>query len=284
MSLSVTFWGTRGTIPVPGARTVRHGGNTACVAIRDASGHCLVLDAGTGIRGLGAALREAIPARVDVLLSHVHWDHIQGLPFFPLLYAGGSDIHIHGPPPDGVSLEAVLGRQMDPAVFPVPPAARSARVTIEETAAGADVTLPGFHVATCPLSHPGGALGFRISPADGGPSLAYVTDNELGVGGAHRVSQGWRKELEAFLSGTTLLIHDGMYTTPEARERSGWGHSSAAEAVALAGATGVRRLILFHHDPDHDDDQVDGLVADARIEAAKGLAIDAAREGWTLAL
>jgi len=121
MSLSITFWGTRGTIPVPGARTTRYGGNTSCVAVRDNTGRCLVLDAGTGIRGLGAELRKAAPSRVDVLLSHVHWDHIQGMPFFPLLYADGSDIRIHGPTPAGVSLQSVLERQMDPAVFPVPP-------------------------------------------------------------------------------------------------------------------------------------------------------------------
>jgi len=114
--------------------------------------------------------------------------------------------------------------------------------------------------------------------------VAYVTDNELGPGGADRVSSGWRRELESFLSGASLLIHDGMYTRTEAAKRSGWGHSSATEAVALAVAAGVRQLILFHHDPDHEDEQVDGLLAEARAEAAKGLAVDAAREGWTLAL
>jgi phosphoribosyl 1,2-cyclic phosphodiesterase len=284
MSLSITFWGTRGTIPVPGERTMRYGGNTSCVAVRDSAGRCLVLDAGTGIRGLGAELRKAAPSRVDILLSHVHWDHIQGMPFFPLLYADGSEIRIHGPAPAGVSLESVLERQMDPAVFPVPRAARSARVTVEEVAAGAGVDVPGFLVESCGLSHPGGALGFKITPADGGPALAYVTDNELGPGGADRVPRGWRRELESFLSGASLLIHDAMYTRTEAAKRSGWGHSSTAEAVALAGAAGVRQLILFHHDPDHEDEQVDGLLAEARAEAAKGLAVDAAREGWTLAL
>jgi phosphoribosyl 1,2-cyclic phosphodiesterase len=284
MSVSITFWGTRGTIPVPGERTIRYGGNTPCIEVRNSGDHCLVLDAGTGIRGLGSRLLKAAPSRVDVLLSHVHWDHIQGLPFFPLLYAGRSDIRIHGPAPEGVSLEAVLERQMDSAVFPVPRAARSARVTVEEIAPRSAVEVPGFLVESCPLSHPGGALGFRITPADGGPVLAYVTDNELGPGGAGRVASGWRRELEAFLSGTSLLIHDAMYSRAEASERAGWGHSSVAEAVALAGASGVPRLVLFHHDPDHEDHQVDGLLADARAEAVKGLAVDAAREGWTLAL
>jgi ribonuclease BN (tRNA processing enzyme) len=221
---------------------------------------------------------------VDVLLSHVHWDHIQGLPFFPLLYAGNAEIRIHGPAPAGLSLDSVLERQMDPAVFPVPRTARSATVTVSEIASETTLELPGFRVDTCRLSHPGGALGFRITPAGGGPSIAYLTDNELGPGGTARVPAGWRTSLEAFLSGTAVLIHDGMYTAREAVERAGWGHSSAAEAVDLAGAAGVRQLILFHHDPDHEDDQVDGLLADARSNAKQGLAIDAAREGWTLAV
>ena len=284
MSLSVTFWGTRGTIPVPGERTIRHGGNTPCVSIRDSAGRCLVLDAGTGIRGLGAALLHAPPSRVDVMLSHVHWDHIQGLPFFPMLYTGNAEIRIHGPSPAGLSLESVLERQMDPAVFPVPRAARSAEVTVSEMESDASLELPGFRVDSCRLSHPGGALGFRITPAGGGPSIAYLTDNELGPGGAARVPAGWRTGLEAFLTGTAVLIHDGMYSSREAVERAGWGHSSAAEAAALAGAAGVRHLVLFHHDPDHEDDQVDSLLADARSNATKGLAIDAAREGWTLAV
>jgi len=284
MSLSVTFWGTRGTIPVPGEGTIRHGGNTPCVSVRDSSGRCLVLDAGTGIRGLGTALRSAPPSRMDILLSHVHWDHIQGLPFFPLLYAGKADIRIHGPAPAAQSLDSVLERQVDPAVFPVPRAARSAQVSVSEIAPGAVMDIPGFRVETVGLSHPGGSLGFRITPAGGGPALAYLTDNELGPGGAARVPTGWRGGLEQFLSGTAVLIHDGMYTAREAVERPGWGHSSAVEAVALAGAAGVRQLVLFHHDPDHEDEQVDGLLAEARSHARKGLAVDAAREGWTIAV
>lgn len=285
MSCSVTFWGTRGTIPVPGARTVRYGGNTPCVSLRDGGGRCVVFDAGTGIRGLGHSLRDgSYRGRVDVLLSHVHWDHIQGLPFFSPMYTEGQEIHIHGPAPVGIGLEAVLERQLDTAVFPVPRSARAAQLSVHEIPAGAAVEIPGFQVRTCQLSHPGGALGYRVTPSAGGPTVAYLTDNELGSGGASRVPPAWREELTSFIRGATLLIHDGMYTPSLREERSGWGHSSAIDAVALARDGGVGHLALFHHDPEHDDGQVDGLLAVARAAAPAALSVSAAREGWTVTL
>lgn len=285
MSYSVTFWGTRGTIPVPGDGTTRYGGNTPCVAVRDGAGRCLVLDAGTGIRRLGHALRsEAYGGRIDLLLSHVHWDHIQGLPFFPPMFADGQEIHIHGPAPVGAGLESVLDGQLDPAVYPVPRAARAARLSVSEIFSDSMIEIPGFRIECCQLSHPGGALGYRITPNGGGPALAYLTDNELGPGGASRVGSTWRAELVRFVQGAALLIHDGMYTPVLAEERSGWGHSSALDAVALAGEAGVDQLALFHHDPDHDDAQVDGLLAMARAAAPAGMTVSAAHEGWTVTL
>ena len=282
MNYSVTFWGTRGTIPVPGDGTTRYGGNTPCVAVRDGEGRCLVLDAGTGIRGLGQALRsEAFEGRIDLFLSHVHWDHIQGLPFFPPMFADGQDIRIHGPTPAGAGLASVLERQLEPAVYPVPRALRAARLSVKEVSADSTVEVPGFRVECCQLSHPGGALGYRITPNGGGPALAYLTDNELGPGGASRVASTWRTDLVRFVRGAALLIHDGMYTPALAEERSGWGHSSALDAVTLAREAGVDQLALFHHDPDHDDAQVDGVLAMARAAAPAGLTVSAAREGWT---
>jgi len=284
MSVAVTFWGTRGTIPVPGAGTARFGGNTPCVSIRDGTGHCVILDAGTGIRGLGHALRSTAATRVDLFLSHVHWDHIQGLPFFTPMYADGQDIHIYGPTPEGITLETVLERQLDAAVFPVPRSARAGRVTVREISAGLALDVPGFRIRTCQLSHPGGALGYRVTPVGGGPDIAYLTDNELGPGGAGRVPAGWRDDITAFVKGTSLLIHDAMYTPSLAEERSGWGHSSATEAVNLAAAAGVGHLVLFHHDPDHEDSQIEGLLAMARAAAPAGLPVNAAHEGWMVAL
>jgi phosphoribosyl 1,2-cyclic phosphodiesterase len=285
MSVSVTFWGTRGTIPVPGQGTVRYGGNTPCVSVRDGDGHRLILDAGTGIRRLGNEIAADAPAgRVDLFLSHVHWDHIQGLPFFSPMYAERQEISVHGPAPVGASLRQVLDRQLEPAVYPVPHAARPARLTVEELRPGNEVEVPGFRVQSCALSHPGGALGYRITPTGGGPAVAFLTDNELGSGGATRVPAGWRDALTAFVADTSLLIHDGMYTPALHRERPGWGHSSALDAVALAAEASVRELALFHHDPAHDDGQIDALLAMAQAAAPEGLTVSAAREGWTVTL
>lgn len=285
MSLSVTFWGTRGSIPTPGAGTTRYGGNTPCVSIRGEAGAQVILDAGTGIRGLGLALRADAPPRLDLFLSHVHWDHIQGLPFFAPMYTDRQTICVYGPAPAGSgSLEAVLDRQMEASVYPVPRAARPAQVAIREIGAGATVVVPGLEVRSCALSHPGGSLGYRVTPTAGGPSVCYITDNELGAGGASRVSPTWRDGLAAFVRGTDLLIHDAMYTDELAATRSGWGHSSVLEAVALARDTQSRRLALFHHEPDHDDGQIDALLAVARASAPRTLAVDAAAEGWTVTL
>jgi phosphoribosyl 1,2-cyclic phosphodiesterase len=285
MSLSVTFWGTRGTIPVPGLSTARYGGNTPCVSIRDAAGHCVILDAGTGIRQLGNDLRaHSSSGRLDLFLSHVHWDHIQGLPFFSPMYADGQEIHIHGPTPTGFTLEQVLERQLDPAVFPVPRAARPAQVSVQALQPGDMVEVPGFRVQSCLLSHPGGALGYRVTPIGGGAAVVYMTDNELGPGGAARVSTAWQAELSQFVRDAALLIHDGMYTPALGEERSGWGHSNSLDAVALAAAGSVKHLALFHHDPDHDDGQVDDLLAMARAAAPTGVTVDAAHEGWTVTL
>jgi phosphoribosyl 1,2-cyclic phosphodiesterase len=284
MSVSVTFWGTRGTIPVPGTGTARYGGNTACVSVQDTAGHRVILDAGTGIRGLGRTLRDSTSRRLDLLLSHVHWDHIQGLPFFLPMYAEGQEIHIHGPAPAGIALETVLERQLEAAVFPVPRTARTARVTVTEIPTEGTLELPGYHVRTLGLSHPGGAVGYRIRSGDSGPDVAYMTDNELGPGGASRVPATWRERLNAFVRGADLLIHDAMYSPGLAEERAGWGHSSITEAVALGAAGGVGHVVLFHHDPDHEDSQVDGLLAMARASAPAGMAVSAAQEGWTVTL
>lgn len=287
MSISVTFWGTRGSIPAPGPATARYGGNTPCVAVRDAEGHLAVLDAGTGIRPLGLALDAGGTngARVDVVLSHTHWDHIQGLPFFRPLHQAGREVRIHGAAQGGVPLEQILDRQMDPVVFPVPLKALAARVSVHEIRA-AEFELPGFTVRAHRLRHPGTTLGFRLTPVGGGPSVAYVTDNELGPGGTYDVPATWHRSLEEFLGGVDVLIHDAMYAPGQIGARAGWGHSSVDEAVALAGACAARRLVLFHHEPANDDDAVDALLAGARQVAAHrtGLDVSAAREGTTLAL
>jgi len=288
MAYTVTFWGTRGSIPTPGAQTARYGGNTPCVAVEGAGGQLVILDAGTGIRALGLQLVEKQngAVKVEILLSHAHWDHIQGLPHFKPFFAPGNAVRIWGPRQGTTSLEAILRQQMDPAVFPVPLDALSAQLTVQQVDVP-EFSIGEFRVRTIKLRHLGTTLGFRLTPVQGGPSLAYVTDNELGPGGHYEVPSSWRKDFVTFLSGVDLLIHDAMYTPAELALHRGWGHSTYEEAVTLAQDTGAKRLVLFHHEPEHSDDAMDGLVKAARTFAKKDgrpLEVLAALEGMQLTL
>jgi phosphoribosyl 1,2-cyclic phosphodiesterase len=288
LGYTVTFWGTRGSIPTPGAHTARYGGNTPCVAVSGQPGQLVILDAGSGIRPLGRALARAAdaPMQLDILLSHTHWDHIQGLPFFQPLNTRGNSVRIYGAPQAGVSLERILDRQMDPVVFPVPLKALAADLTITEVGSGS-FEIDGFRVEAFRLRHPGTTLGYKLVPVAGGRSIAYVTDNELGSGGSYDVEADWRNHLVRFLSGVDTLIHDGMYSEAMIESRAGWGHSTPEQAVGLARDAGCRRLVLFHHEPEHDDATIDALLSGARRSAdvqAPELAVDAAMEGMALTL
>jgi ribonuclease BN (tRNA processing enzyme) len=258
------------------------------VAVSGKGDQLVILDAGSGIRPLG---RELIQTQnggmsVDILLSHTHWDHIQGLPFFQPLNTRGNAVRIYGAPQSGVPLEEILDRQMDPVVFPVPLKALAAELQVTEVGTGA-FEIDGFRVETYRLRHPGTTLGFRLVPLSGGASVAYVTDNELGPGGSYDVPPDWRAGLVRFLTGVDTLIHDGMYPDDLIEARAGWGHSTPAQAVDLARECGTRRLVLFHHEPEHDDQAIDALLNRTRNDArrvAPKLTIDAAQEGMTLTL
>ena len=287
MGHTLTFWGTRGSIPTPGPRTARYGGNTPCVGISDGGRKLVVLDAGSGLRPLGGALSaERGTVAVHLLLSHTHWDHIQGFPFFKPLASPGNTLHIYGAAQAGVPLEEILHRQMEPTVFPVPLKALAATLVVSPVSEGA-FEVDGYRVATLQLRHPGTTLGYRLAPADGGREVAYLTDNELGPGGSYPVPPDWRARLVAFLAGADTLIHDGMYAESIIAARAGWGHSTPREAVDLAVEAGCQRLILFHHDPENDDDAVDRMLRDARSYAAlksATLEVEAASEGRRLSL
>jgi phosphoribosyl 1,2-cyclic phosphodiesterase len=288
VSYTVSFWGTRGSIPTPGAHTARYGGNTACVAVTGAADQLVILDAGSGIRLLGRELMRTQngPMSLDILLSHTHWDHIQGLPFFQPLNTPGNSVRIYGAAQAGVPLEEILDRQMDPVVFPVPLKALAADLSVTEVSGGR-FEIDGFYVEAFRLRHPGTTLGYKLLPVAGGPAVAYVTDNELGSGGSYDVPSDWRARLVHFLTGVQTLIHDGMYSEQLLEERAGWGHSTPRQAVDLARECRCPHLVLFHHEPEHDDLALDRLLEDARTYArqtAPGLQVDAAREGLTLTL
>lgn len=289
MAYTVTFWGTRGSIPTPGPHTARYGGNTSCVAVEGPGGQLVILDAGTGIRGLGLTLveRQNGAVKAEILLSHTHWDHIQGLPYFKPFFAPGNTVRIWGSKQGPTSLDEILHLQMDPAVFPVPLTAVSARLSLEEVRAGVEFTVGPFQARAMQLRHPGMTLAYRLIPSAGGQSTAYVTDNELGPGGSYGTPGSWRRDLVQFLKGVDLLIHDAMYTPEELDTHRGWGHSSYEEAVELAAEAGARQLVLFHHEPEHDDGAMDALHAAARRAAQqRGATADVvvAQEGMRLSL
>jgi phosphoribosyl 1,2-cyclic phosphodiesterase len=210
---------------------------------------------------------------LDILLTHTHWDHIQGLPFFQPLNTKGNTVHIFGAAQAGVPLEEILDRQMDPVVFPVPLKALTADLTITEVVHGS-FEIDGFLVEAFRLRHPGTTLGYKLVPVKGGRTIAYLTDNELGSGGSYDVGPDWRRNLVRFLGGVDTLIHDGMYSEAMIEARAG------CEA-------GCRRLVLFHHEPEHDDRAIDALLHGARSCAAgltPRLVVDAAMEGMSLTL
>ena len=289
MSHTVTFWGTRGSIPTPGPGTTRYGGNTPCISVTNGGDRLVILDAGSGLRCLGHELmlsRGEMPLRADLLISHTHWDHIQGLPFFKPLSARGNAVRVFGAAQEGVPLEDILGRQMDRMVFPVPLKALAAAITVTDIGAES-FEIDGFRVSTCRLRHPGTTLGYILEPTGGGRKFAYLTDNELGEGGSYPVPDDWRAGLVECLAGVDTLIHDAMYTDQMIRARAGWGHSTPKQAVDLAVEAGCRRLILFHYEPEHDDATMDRIVSDARAYArgrAPRLEVDAAVEGLTFTL
>lgn len=288
MTHDVTFWGTRGSIPTPGPETARYGGNTACISISGLDERLVILDAGSGLRPLGHELMKQHKGALnaDILLSHTHWDHIQGLPFFKPLSSCETSVCIYGAAQEGVPLKEILGRQMDPMVFPVPLNALAASLTVVEIEQG-DFELDDFRICAFRLRHPGTTLGYRLVPSFGGREIVYVTDNELGSGGNYEVPADWRARMVEFVEGADTLIHDAMYLDQIIQARAGWGHSTPRQAVELAREGRCRRLILFHHEPEHDDGAIDDLLADTRKYAARvapGLQVDAAAEGMKFSI
>lgn len=289
MSLRVQFWGTRGSIPSPGSKTVRYGGNTPCVEVRTQDGWLIILDAGTGLRELGRSLlsrANGAPIKGDIFLTHAHWDHIQGIPFFGPIFQRGNHFTIWGSHSLETNIDRVVRDQMNPVVFPVTFEELDATIDFCGISDGKKESRPGFTVSAFPVRHPGGALGYRFEGTPpGAGAMVYVSDNELGSGGKYETPVGWRSKLVDWVRGANVLIHDTTYTSEEYDHYRGWGHSTYDDAIALAVESGVKRLVLFHHKPERTDDELDERVEILRKQIAdRGieLEIEAAAEGMTL--
>jgi phosphoribosyl 1,2-cyclic phosphodiesterase len=253
--VKVTLWGTRGSLASAGPETTRYGGNTACVEVRGADGTLLILDAGSGIRRLGVALGMG-PTRIDILLTHLHLDHLQGLGFFGPLFAGTGEVHVWGPPSTSADLRTRLGRYLSPPLFPVRVRDLGPRLVLHEAPATA-TRIGGLTVRADLVIHPGPTVGYRIS--EGSRSLAYLPDHEPALGAIpFPESRRWTSGYDV-AAGADLLIHDAQYTTDEYRTRVGWGHSTIDHLAAFAELARVEQLVTFHHDPEHDDDMLDAL-------------------------
>jgi phosphoribosyl 1,2-cyclic phosphodiesterase len=279
--MEIRFWGTRGSIPSPGVHTLQFGGNTSCVEVVLASGRRVVIDGGTGFRLLGKHLIQShSPVSIHLLLSHGHWDHLLGLPFFEPIYLPDTEVLVDGWPPAFQAMTRVFDSHMGDGFFPVAFDHLKARIDFLNRLAHGPLDLDGVRIDAIPLNHPQGGFGFRFREGD--HTMAFITDNELGAEGGRRIS-----DFADFCRDCDLLIHDAQYIPAEFPEKQGWGHSTYEEVVALGREARARHLILTHHDPGRSDVEVERIIILARQLAADGefpAYIDAAREGATYRL
>ncbi len=272
--MNVRLWGTRGSLPTPGAGHADYGGNTSCVGVTTTETGCVtVIDAGTGIRQLGEHLPDG-QRRVDILLSHLHLDHIIGLGFFSALTVPGLEVHIWGPASTVLGLHTRLSRYLSPPLFPLRLRDLPCRLELHEVVHGR-FEVPGMEVTAALVCHPGATLGFRLD--DGTGTVAYLSDHEPALGArVFPEAPEWTSGYD-LAAGVDLLIHDAQYDDLEYADHVGWGHSSVSHAVAVAHLAGARQLVAFHHDPAHDDRWLDLLYANVPSTAA--LLVRPAREG-----
>ncbi len=276
----VRLWGTRGSLPTPGAAHAGYGGNTSCVSIvSEDQRYLTVLDAGTGIFALGEDLPPDLE-RIDILLSHLHLDHILGLGFFSALQHPGLDVHIWGPGSTVLSLQARLSRYLSPPLFPMRLRDVPCRLSLHDVPHGR-FDVPGLVVTAALVCHPGPTVGYRVE--DGNAAVAYLSDHEPALGSrAFPEATVWTSGYDLAV-GVDLLIHDAQYDDGEYGTHVGWGHSSVTQALTLARLAGVRHVIPFHHDPGHDDATLDRIYSESE-RSSSALLVTAAREGASFSL
>lgn len=262
--MKIKVWGCRGSLPSPGPQTLHYGGNTTCLEIRSDQGAILVIDAGSGMRPLGnALLKELASKEIFFFLTHCHWDHLAGFPFFIPAYSDRFTIHVYGGPKNQRSVKNILAHQLEPPYFPVDFSNMRAKFVFGKDCPRLETV--GFHdFDGLRLSHPNGGYGCRLT--NQGKTFVFLTDNELG----HQHPGGLaRDEYLGFCRGADLVLHDAQYTESEIKRTRTWGHTTFCEATDLAIEAGVKRLGLFHHDPDRSDDDLDRQVEICRQRIRK---------------
>ena len=292
----IKFWGVRGSIPTPGPQTNRYGGNTPCLELNYDGDNFFILDAGSGIRALGLHLMSlGKPVKSHVFISHMHWDHIQGIPFFVPAFIPGNEFVFHGAQEADMNLEDILADQMNPVNFPVQIEVMASKFNFEPLYEG-KYTIEGIEIETMYLNHPGYALGYKFYIND--KAVIYISDNEpypifpetardSDNPDQIQIVEDNNQRLINFVRDAHILIHDSQYTPEEYKTKVQWGHSPYDYTVKVALEAGVKNLVLFHHDPLHDDDFVDGIVDAARKiswQAGSNMKIIGAQEGLEITL
>jgi len=278
--MKVKFWGTRGSLATPGKDTVKFGGNTSCVQVLGTQGTMIVLDAGTGMREMSRYLPSNLK-RVDVLLTHLHMDHIQGLGFFAPFYNRNVEVHLWGPRSTTRDLRGRLMRYLSPPLFPVHLRDLECRLFVHD-ASSADVQIGEFRVSSRLICHPGSTVGYRLVGPSG--SLAYMPDHEPAIGSARLLpDRDWISGSE-IAREVDLLIHDSQYTDEEYAARVGWGHSSMKQAMEFARMNEARHLAPFHYDPSHGDDALETMLNENIAAMNPAFPVTPAREGETMVI
>ncbi|MFH1538941.1 MAG: MBL fold metallo-hydrolase [bacterium] len=279
--MNVTFWGVRGSIPAPGPKTVKYGGNSSCVELRLSNNEIIIFDAGTGIRELGLKLlKEKKPLRIHLLLSHGHMDHVHGFPFFGPTYVKQNHITVAGCPRGGKQVKDMLKRQMGDIYFPVEYDGLPAKFDYIVYCKGQALKVGKSKIYTCETNHPGEGISFRVE--EKGKSFVYMTDNELMD---DRPKAFPFQNFVDFVKGADFLLCDTQYTPAEYKRTKGWGHPRHTDTARLVVEGGVKKVALFHHDPEHDDRKIDWMIKKTREEVKKlggKTKVIGAREGLTV--
>jgi len=267
-SFALTFWGVRGTLPVPGQKSIRYGGNTPCVSLNFQNGDWFIFDCGSGIKELSNHLMASGAQRLTakIFISHPHWDHINAFPFFVPLYIPGNDVEVFGASHGDITMRELISNQMDGVYFPVTMREFGARVYFHDLREE-KIRINGAEISTMLLSHPGYCLGYRVDYH--GRSICYITDNELFLPGSQGHNPNYVERLKDFIRGADALITDCTYFDEDYDAKVGWGHSCISQVVDLAHGGEVETLYLFHHDPDQDDTAIERkhALAQAALKA-----------------